>query len=185
MSKQKPNQVLRKRLEKRTTEELYELLKKKDPARAKNIDKHNRRRLIRALEIIIKTGKTIPLIRANKSIVPEENILKIGIKRKKEIIRKRIKNRLLKRLKQGMIVEVKKLHNSGLSWKRLEDFGLEYRYIAQFLQGKISEAEMIKTLEQEIWHYAKRQMTWFKRDERIRWIKNEKEAIKLTKEFLK
>ena len=82
-----------------------------------------------------------------------------------------------------MINEVKKLHEL-LSWKRLEEFGLEYRFVAQYLQGKISYEEMINNIQIGSEQYAKRQMTWFKRDKKIRWIKNYKEAEKLVKNFL-
>ena len=84
-----------------------------------------------------------------------------------------------------MIEEIKKLHKNGVSWKRLEEFGLEYRYIAQYLQKKLDYKEMVSKLQKEIEHFAKRQMTWFKRDKRIHWIKKQPEAEKLVKEFLK
>ena len=84
-----------------------------------------------------------------------------------------------------MVEEAKKLHRHGISWKRMEEFGLEYRYLARYLQGKLTYEKIEKTLQKESEHYAKRQMTWFKRDERIRWINNQKEAEKLAKGFLK
>jgi tRNA dimethylallyltransferase len=83
-----------------------------------------------------------------------------------------------------MIKEVKKLHKSGVSYKRLEEFGLEYRYIAYYLQNKVDEQEMLEKLQKEIEHYAKRQMTWFKKDKRIVWIKNKKTAFELIRKFL-
>ena len=83
-----------------------------------------------------------------------------------------------------MIAEIKKLKKSGLSWKRLEEFGLEYKYIAQYLQKKITYDEMVEKIQKESEHYAKRQMTWFKRDKRIKWIKTFPEAKKLSKKFL-
>jgi tRNA dimethylallyltransferase len=66
-------------------------------------------------------------------------------------------------MKSGMVSEVKKLHEAGVSWKRLESLGLEYRYLALFLQNKLSKADMLTQLELAIWHYAKRQRTWFKK----------------------
>jgi tRNA dimethylallyltransferase len=69
-----------------------------------------------------------------------------------------------------MIAEAKKLHAAGLSWKRMEELGLEYRYLARFLQNKISKEEMITQLASEIWHYARRQKTWFRRDKKIKWF---------------
>jgi len=177
----KPDYKLRKELEKETTKKLYSKLKKLDSARAKTIDKYNRRRLIRALEIILKTGKPVPKLKTQSSF----NALMIGIKKPREELRKLIKNRLINRFKRGMISEVEKLRKAGLSWKKLEDFGLEYRYIALYLQGKLDRKKMIENLEKEILNYAKRQMTWSKRDKRIHWIKNYQEAEKLVKNFLK
>lgn len=83
-----------------------------------------------------------------------------------------------------MIAEIKKLHANGLSWKRLEEFGLEYRYVAQYLQQKITYQEMMNNIQKESEKFSKRQMTWFKRDKRIHWIKTQKEAEKLVKAFL-
>ena len=190
----KPDWRLRKRLEKKTTEALFKQLKKLDLKRAKTIDRKNRRRLIRALEIIIKTKKTVPIL--SKKPLPYP-ILIIGVKKEKEELKKLIERRLLKRFNQGMIAEVKKLNKSGVSWKKMEEFGLEYRQIARYLQEKISYQEMAERLKKEIENYAKRQMTWFtrqnfaeqnlggfKRDKRINWIKKQLEAEKITKKFL-
>ncbi len=179
--KVKPDWELRKKLQKKTKEELYKQLKELDPRRAKNIDKNNKRRIIRAIEIILKTKKPVPLLKKKK---PDFNFLILGIKKPKEELKKRIEKRLKKRLKKGMIAEIKKLRELGVSWKRLEGFGLEYRYIAQYLQDKISKEEMIEKLQKEIEHFAKRQMTWFKKDKRIHWIKNQKEAERVIKSFL-
>lgn len=176
----KPDWKLRKKLEKKSAEELFSMLKEKDKRRALNIDKHNKRRLIRALEIIIKTGKPIPSIK----IYPKYNVLFLGVKRSDKELKQLIEKRLLERLKHGMIKEVEKLKKSGLSWKRLESFGLEYRYISLYLQKKIDYDEMVLRLQKEIEHYAKRQMTWFKRNKRIKWVKDYKKAEKLVKKAL-
>jgi tRNA dimethylallyltransferase len=112
-------------------------------------------------------------------------ILKIGLNPKPNILQKNIAVRLHKRLRQGMIHEVERLHKQGLSWKRLESLGLEYRYVALYLQDKISREEMITSLEKETWRYAKRQMTWFRRDASIYWINNPMKASILVKKFLK
>jgi len=87
-------------------------------------------------------------------------------------------------LKQGMIKEISGLYKSGISWKRLEEFGLEYRFVAQYLQNKITHEEMINKIQKESENFAKRQMTWFKRDKNIVWIKNYKEAITYIDKFL-
>ncbi len=179
-----PQPKLRRKLEKLSTEKLFEKLQKLDPQRAKNIDRHNRRRLIRALEIIIITKKPVAILRQAQNKKSYYNFLKIGVKKSPEELKALIRKRLIKRLKIGMVKEVENLHEKGLSWKRLDDLGLEYRYISRYLRRLIAKQEMIGLIQKESEKYAKRQMTWFQRDKNIFWIKGEKEAIKLAEEFL-
>jgi tRNA dimethylallyltransferase len=160
-----PNKKLRSTLEKKSPEKLLEILKKFDKSRAKNIDAKNKVRLIRAIEIAKALGK-VPKIKSQSKY----EVTKIGLTLPDEILKDKIKNRLLARIKKGMLREIKKLHESGVSWKRMEMLGLEYRYGALYLQSKISKQEMIEKLNTEIWHYAKRQKTWFKRDKNTNWI---------------
>lgn len=176
-----PNPNLRRKLGKKSAEELFLLLQRKDPERAAAVDPKNKRRIIRALEIIASLGK-VPTLRKT----PRYQALFIGIALPPEILRERIRKRLRKRLAKGLVEEVRHLHeNVGLSWQRLEAFGLEYRYIARYLQGKLSYGEMVRELERAIWHYAKRQMTWFKKDKRIIWITAAAEAARLVAAFMK
>ena len=177
----KPDWKLRKELEKKSVQDLFKMLKNLDLKRAKTIEKENKRRLIRALEIVIKTKKPVPSLKRKPA---QFDFLMLGIKKSPEELKKLIKKRLLKRFERGMIAEVKKLKKSGLSWKRLEEFGLEYRYIALYLQKKISYQEMVGKLQKEIEHFAKRQITWFKRDKRVEWVKNYQETERLVKNFL-
>lgn len=176
----KPNMKLRHRLEKLGVSRLFSILKRLDPVRAKTIDRHNPRRLIRALEIVIQTGKPIPALRRSSSY----DVLKIGIRLPDAELKRRIHIRLLVRLRRGMVSEVRRLKRLGVSSKRLESLGLEYRYIHRYLEGTIPKRQMMGELEKEIRRYAKRQMTWFKRDKEIHWIKNRSEAERLAKIFL-
>jgi len=175
-----PDQKLRAKLEKLSTFQLYQKLKKLDPKRAKTIEKDNRRRLIRALEIVLKTGQPVPPLKRKILF----DVLIIGLKKSPTELKRLIKKRLLKRLKQGMVREVKRLKKAGLSWPRLDEFGLEYRWLARYLQKKVTYSEMIQKIQKESEQYAKRQMTWFKRDHRIHWIKNQKQAEQLLRKFL-
>ena len=161
-----PNQSLRKKLNKLDNEKLFKLLQQKDPRRAKNIDQHNKVRLIRALEIVEALGKVPPLRGRQAST----EFVFIGLKPYN--FGKRIHERLLKRL-EPMIHEGRKLHRQGLSYKRMHELGLEYRYLAMYLQGKISKKEMFEKLNTAIRQYAKRQMTWFNRNKSIKWFKPE------------
>jgi tRNA dimethylallyltransferase len=178
-----PNKKLRAQLEKKSPEKLYEILMKLSPTRAKNIDKHNTVRLIRAIEIAKALGD-VPEIQEKPS---QYNCIFIGLDTKDDILKKRIALRLEKRIKLGMIREVEKLHDGGVSWKRLESFGLEYREVALYLQEKITKEQMIANLNNDIWHYVKRQRTWFKRNKEIYWfeLKQNKKIIYQIKNFIK
>ncbi|MBM3206366.1 MAG: tRNA (adenosine(37)-N6)-dimethylallyltransferase MiaA [Candidatus Staskawiczbacteria bacterium] len=178
--KVKANPELRKKLSKKSVSQLFSILKKIDPNRAEKIDKNNPHRLIRAIEIVMTTKKPVPVLKSKKTF----STLEIGINRPQSILKKLIRTRLIKRLNQGMITEVRKLHRLGVSYKRLEELGLEYKYIAQYLQEKITYQEMVANLQKSIEQFAKRQMTWFKRNKQIHWIKNKKSAENLIKEFI-
>lgn len=178
----RPDWKLRKKLEKKSTEELCRILEKVDPKRAQAIDRKNPRRLLRAIEIVRKTKKPIEVLQKRPLPYP---VLMIGIKKKEEDLKKKIEKRFFKWLKQGLLGEVKKLRKSGLSWKKIEEFGIHYRVAARHVQNKLNRKEMIEKSIKEIQNYAKRQMVWFKRDKRIYWVKNYREAEKLVKNFLR
>lgn len=182
LPKVKPNYQLRKKLEKKEIQDLLKILKKLDLKTYNQIDKKNKRRIIRAIEIIKKLKKRPKL---EKHPLPYP-LLILGLKKNKKNLKKLIYQRLIKRLKQGMIKEVKNLKNKHkISFKRLESFGLEYRYLALYLQKKLKKQEMIEELTKAILNFSKRQLTWFKKDKRIIWIKNKKQALKLVQQFLK
>jgi len=181
----KPDWKLRRELEKKTAQELFAKLKKIDPKRAKTIERENKRRLIRALEVVIKTKRPVPVFQKKPLPYP---VLMIGIKKEEKELEKLIKKRFLNWLKQGFLKEALKLKNppsgQGLSWQRIEEFGVHYRATARYLQGKINEEEFIEKSLIELQNYAKRQMTWWKADKRIHWVKNIREAEKLAESFL-
>ena len=175
-----PDKKLRAGLEKQGVEKLFVRLKKLDPKRADSIDRKNKRRLVRALEIVLLSGKPVPKLKKELKY----DALFIGVKKNKKELEERIYKRLLKRLDQGMIEEVKKLHGAGVSWKRLDDFGLKYRFVSRHLRGQLGYDEMVTRLFPAIKNYAKRQMTWFEKNKEIRWISKEKAAIKLVRSFV-
>ncbi|MBI2030782.1 tRNA (adenosine(37)-N6)-dimethylallyltransferase MiaA [Candidatus Kaiserbacteria bacterium] len=166
-----PNPVLRKKLHPKTIEQLYALLKKKDPARAASMDtpseRNNKVRLIRAFEIAEALGQNPPpTVQGQKY-----DALWIGINPSLKVLEQKISKRLAQRLKIGMIAEAKRLHAGGLSYKRMEALGLEYRSLARFLQAKIDRAEMETELGRDIRRYAKHQLSYWKRNADIKWIK--------------
>ncbi len=172
-----PDRKLRKQLAVKSPAELFAKLQKLDPARAKIIDPKNPHRLIRAIEIAKELGRVPPKHRPSGRKDGAYDFVQIGLNPEPEILKKKIGSRLAQRLKQGLVSEVKGLHDKHrLSWRRLEALGLEYKFVALYLQGKLTKKELTTQLETAIWHYAKRQLTWFKRDHRIHWIKNETQA---------
>lgn len=194
-----PNPKLRKHFDKLSAEYLFKILRKLDPKRAKTVESKNKRRLIRALEIamssrssqqISKYSKLTSKNAAAQFVVNPKNILWIGLK--PADLKQRIKNRLDTRLKQGVVIEVINLRKQGLSWKRLDDFGLEYRWISRWLKifkfkipdSRFKDSEEYQNLLRDIVKYSKRQMTWFKRNPDIKWVKSRKEAEKLLQPFL-
>lgn len=170
----KPDYKLRKILSSWNKEELFKELEKLDKKRASKIDKNNPQRLIRAIEIAKTLGK-VPELSAHQMRFPTKIL---GLDFDDQILKERIRIRIEKRLRVGMIKEIENLHKNGVSWKKLEGFGLEYKHIALFLQNKVSKDEMIENLNQDIFKFVKRQRTWFKRNKKIKWIKNSTNPMK-------
>ena len=182
LSDVQPHAKIRKQLDSKDAATLYTLLEKLDPARAATIDPHNKHRLIRAIEIANAAG-SIPAYPSERAY----SVLKIGVKHTDTELRKRIHERLRARMRRGMIAEARRLHENGLSYKRMRALGLDYRYAADLLQNKITKEELFDVLEHKIWQYAKRQMTWFKRDEDTRWfnLKQQKQIENVVEKFLR
>lgn len=160
-----PNKILREKLARKSAEALFRALQKLDPQRAKTIDSKNKVRLIRAIEIAKALGK-VPKAKFKKNYDAQY----IGLAVDQEVLKNKITKRLNDRIKLGMIQEAKNLNKQGVTWKRMRALGLEYRYMADYLQNKITKKEMVEELSKAIVQYAKRQMTWFKRNTKIKWI---------------
>ena len=160
------NKKLRAVLEKLDINALSLRLEKIDPVRAESIDRKNKVRLVRAIEVATALGKVPSL---QKLPAPYQT-LKIGLDMPDELLKDRIDIRLKERIKAGMLKEASQLHTKGLSWKRMEALGLEYRAMANLLRKKIEKKEFEVRLALDIWHYAKRQRTWFRRDKKIAWF---------------
>lgn len=161
-----PNAELRKELEQETASELFALLKTKDPRRAETIDPENPRRLIRALEIVEAIG-TVPEQHAESPY----DILWIGLELPKEELQQKIRERIHIMISNGLIQEVETLLNNGVTHERLQEIGLDYRHVSLYLQGKYASLdEMANDLAIKTNQYAKRQLTWFKRNANIHWF---------------
>ncbi|KPJ57256.1 hypothetical protein AMJ49_01475 [Parcubacteria bacterium DG_74_2] len=179
-----PQKGLRKKLEKKSVKELFEIYKKLDPKGAKFIEKENKRRLIRAIEVCKVTGKSF--WRQRKKGKPIFDVLQIGIKLTKKELKKRISKRIKKMFKLGLEKEAKYLIKKYGWISSLQTIGYQEwsEYFDKKIDKKIDKKEVKEKIKLHTSQFAKRQMTWFKRDKRIYWIKNYQEAEKLIKKFL-
>ena len=162
LSDKAPDPELRAHFETFETPELYEMLKQKLPDT--DIDPKNRHRVMRALEKL-EADDYRP---AGKS--PRYELLKLGVTWPREILKQRIDERLERRLQEGMVEEVKALLDEGVSETFMVKLGLEYKYLTWYLTGKIGYEQMKEELAASIKKFAKRQMTWFRRDPRVHWL---------------
>lgn len=134
-----------------------------------NSERMNKRRLIRNLELI----DIYPYKQDDKDDehrIIEYDYLKIGLTAPREVLNQRIDQRVDKWIKKGLLEEGKKLLKNGLTLPRMDQLGLEYRYLAQYLSQQIDQQQLIDLLKLKNHQYAKRQMTWFKRDRDINWF---------------
>jgi tRNA dimethylallyltransferase len=161
---------LREDLNRKTKDELQKILLELKPRLHNRTDLDDSQRLIRAIEIERARSGTD----RDQEGKPDIDAIVFGIKWERSTLRQRITVRLKERLDQGMIEEVIKLHTDGLTWTKLDSFGLEYRFVSQYLRKMITYEEMMKRLNTAIHQFAKRQETWFRRMEKkgivINWI---------------
>ncbi len=164
-----PQPELRAQLEKHPLPELLEQLEELDPRGAATIDRNNPRRVIRALEVCLISGK--PFSQQRKMSDPLYQSLLLGIEWPREVLYRRIDERVDERMQQGMVQEVQRLLDEGVSHQRLEALGLEYRYITRWLTGAFeNEDEMVQRLKYAIHDFTRRQLTWFRKEKRIVWM---------------
>lgn len=176
------NPKLRSSLEDKTNKDLYDLLKNLDPKCAENIDAKNKRRLIRALEVCILTGE--PFSAQKRKGESMFNFLQIGVKTERETLHERISLRVDKMLEKGIVEEIKQLLKQKYSWQLPSMSGIGYRQFKNYFEGTETLEEASEKLKRDTRRYARRQMTWFKRDKSIHWCENYKEVEKLAIDFL-
>jgi len=162
--------TLRADLEKRSADELAALLRELRPGQHNTSDLLERSRTVRAIEIARYEREHS----SYQDALPDIRSLTIGLRWERSELRRRITERLRLRLESGMIEEVQRLHEEGVAWERLDYYGLEYRYIGAFLQGKMNRNDMFQKLNSAIHDFAKRQENWFKKMEKngvpIHWV---------------
>lgn len=204
------NPQMRKKNEKLSPVQLFTKLKKLDPLRAKTIDRHNKRRLIRAIEIAMQSqlGKSFqknvilnPFGKLRAGLIQNPNkpgidsgfhqhdnnthsVLFLSLTLPNAELKQKIRKRFLQWLAMGLVAETKKL-TRNVSSQRLKEIGLTYLIVAEYLAGKIDKNEMIERSVNSIYHYAKRQKTWFKKNPHIHWVKNSRQAETAVAIYLK
>ncbi len=163
-----PDEAQRERLEAMETDDLVRLLREESGGEVPGyLDVNNKRRLVRACEVAL-SGRSLDETRA---CCPRYEVLKIGVTWERPLLRQRIDERLRRRLEQGMLDEVRQGLAAGVSYEAFYNLGLEYRFIAQYLNGEFAGFdEFYEKLHTAICRFAKRQMTWFRRDASIRWL---------------
>ena len=190
--KVKPDKSIRKKLEAKSAEYLFKKLKKLDSKAAENIGTSNKRKLVRALEVCLITKKTFSSQQGRGE--PLFDFLQIGVKIPREKLYKKINQRVDRMIKMGLEKEVKSLMDKGYGLDLSSMSGLGYKQMIKYLKNKsstfekvldeISFQKAVESIKTETRHYAKRQITWFKRDKRIKWIGDYNEAEKFAEKFL-
>jgi tRNA dimethylallyltransferase len=178
------NVGIRNQLEKDDLDILVNQLKKLDPKAAKTVDLNNKRRVTRALEVRLSTGKSFTAFKNDK---PKYEVLELGIDWSREELYQRIDQRVDERIKQGMVKEIKGLLGRGISAKKLEMLGLEYRFITKFITGEIKTLDEAATiLKGAIHKFVRRQLIWWRKNPKIIWLSfsAQKQFEKKIKKFL-
>lgn len=175
------DELLRAELEEKSLGDLFHEYKQLDPVGAETIDRENKRRVLRALEVTKLTGK--PFSQLQTRGVQKYDVLQIGLSVERETLNERIDWRVDEMIAKELVTEVRSLKEKYGS-EIFAMTGIGYRQVCEFLDGRSSLKSAIEEIKKDTRQYAKRQMTWFKRDIRIQWILDPKDAIKLVKTFL-
>jgi tRNA dimethylallyltransferase len=177
----KADSVLRNKLEQQTTARLYTLLKRLDASYASRISSNNRRYIMRALEVIEKTGETFT--QQQKFGPPQFEWLQIGIQSPREQLYQRIDQRIGQMVARGLLEETSRLAKR-CGWQAQVMNSLGYKQLNDYFSGKASLAEALTRVKYDTRHYARRQLIWLRRDKRIKWVKTEGQARLLITNFL-
>lgn len=163
-----PQDAFRKAMSLKSLDELVKLLLRLDPKAQTQIDLKNPRRVLRALEVATFTGK--PFTDQKSSAKPVINALMIGLKRDPSELRERIDRAIEAYIEAGWLDEIRALRDKGISWDAPAMTSIGYRELGAYLRGECTLEHAIDKTKKATWQYAKRQRTWFKRDERIKWV---------------
>jgi len=165
-----PNKKLRNSFENKSLVDLVKLLRNVDPKTAEKIDLKNKRRVLRALEVVISSGESF--VKQSTKSFPIYDCLQIGINLPREDLYQRINHRVDLQLESGLIEETKRL-SAKYSWDLPSMSSIGYKQIGSFLRNELSLDEALELFKRDTRRYAKKQISWFKRDKRIIWVKKD------------
>lgn len=179
-----PNKKLRRSLEEKPLDVLRTLLTTLDPKAAEFVDVNNPRRVVRALEVAILSGESF--VHQRRKSNPLVEALQVGIHWEKDELAERLERRVDEQIARGLVAETENLIRQHYGWQLPSMSSIGYKQIGSFLRGECTLAEAIAMIKAQTRQYAKRQNTWFKRDNRIEWIERDdaSAAEKLIKDFL-
>lgn len=175
------NNLRRQQYEQLSLDKLAKLLKLKDPDSARVVDLKNKRRIIRALEVVSDTGQSF--IKQKRDQPPPYQVLRLGLAVPREILIKRINKRVDQMMQHGLVAETNKLA-SKYPWDLPSMSSLGYKQLGMYLRKEITEEQAVERIKIETRQYAKRQMTWFKRDDSIKWITTLNQARVQIRQFV-
>jgi tRNA dimethylallyltransferase len=178
-----PQPQFRQAMETKPLAELVKLLLLADPDAKELIDLKNPRRVMRALEVSTFTGR--PFTQQKVAANPVIDAFMIAIKRERDELRQRLNEAVEAYIEAGWLDEIRRVKAMGIPWDAPAMTSIGYRELGAYLRGECSLDEAVRKTKEATWQYAKRQLTWFKRDQRIHWVKDEEEAEALVKKWLK
>ena len=177
-----PQPEFRKAMETKPLADLVKLLLRVDPDAKDKVDLKNPRRVLRALEVATFTGK--PFTQQKVSAKPVIDPFMIAIKRERDELRERINQAVDAYIEAGWLDEIRKVRDMGIPWDAPAMTSIGYRELGAYIRGECSIDDAVRKTKEATWQYAKRQLTWFKRDQRIHWVKDEDEAEELVKAWM-
>ncbi|NQV12471.1 tRNA (adenosine(37)-N6)-dimethylallyltransferase MiaA, partial [Candidatus Uhrbacteria bacterium] len=177
-----PNDEIRNRLSKLSLEGLRKTFESCDPVGSAAIDNDNKRRLIRAIEVCMVTRKPFSEMQLKRE--PKYEVLKLAIDMPREALYMRIDHRARDMVYDGLIAEVTGLLDAGANVTKSAMSAIGYKEVVDYLQGQLSKDELLLLIQQNTRRLAKRQLSWFRRDATIKWIREDEEALGLVKKFL-
>jgi len=161
---------LRHRFEKDGVERLHKELNSVDPDLAKSINIKDQQRVLRGLEVYYVTGKPLSKLQLQKPIPADFKAILIGLDARRDVLYNMINNRVDQMIHDGLVDEVQQLKNMGFSEKNNALNTVGYKEVFQYLDNNLRLSEMVEKIKINTRRYAKRQLTWFRKDDRIHWL---------------